>query len=314
MPPPSSPEPALRALGIQVFERGWLSSNNVLVRGADGAALVDSGYLSHAPQTLALVEHALGGARLARLVNTHCHSDHMGGNRALQDAHGCRTTIPAGEAPLIDRWDDRELVLGFADQRAERFRYDDTLAPGDTLRLGDIDWQVLPAPGHDPHALMFFAPEEGILISGDALWEDGFGVVFPALFGDEAAFAVTRRTLDSIAGLGARTVIPGHGRVFTDVGRALERSFYRLDGYEEDVTRHARHCAKVLLVFALLDRRRMAIADLPRYCREVGLLNELNARHLHMTPEQLAGWLVAELERVRAIARQGGDIVPLVPA
>jgi len=299
---------------IQVFERGWLSSNNVLLRGTEGAALVDSGYLAHAPRTIALVGDALGGERLARLVNTHCHSDHMGGNRALQDAHGCRTTIPAGEAPLIDRWDDRELVLGFADQRAERFGYDDTLAPGDAFRLGDLDWQAIAAPGHDPHALMFFAPGEGILISGDALWEDGFGIVFPALFGDLAAFGAARATLETIAKLGVRTVIPGHGRVFTDVARALERSFYRLDGYEEDVTRQARHAVKVMLVFALLDRRRMAIESLPRYCREVGLLQELNARHLHMTPEQLAEWLVAELERGRAIAREGGDIVPLVRA
>jgi hypothetical protein len=36
---------------IWVFERGWLSSNNVLLRGTDGAALIDSGYLAHAPQT-----------------------------------------------------------------------------------------------------------------------------------------------------------------------------------------------------------------------------------------------------------------------
>ncbi len=299
---------------IRVFERGWLSSNNVLARGADGAALIDSGYLAHAPQTLALVEHALGGERLERLINTHCHADHMGGNRALQDAYDCRTTIPAGEAPLIDRWDDRELVLGFADQRAERFRYDDTFAVGDTLRFGDRDWQVLAAPGHDPHAVMFFAPEDGILISGDALWEDGFGVVFPALFGDPSAFGAARATLESIARLGVRTVVPGHGRVFTDVGRALERSFYRLDGYEGDITRHARHCAKVMIVFALLEKRRLAVADLPRYCESVGILRELDARHLHMGPQQLAEWLVADLERARAIAREGGDIVPLVRA
>jgi glyoxylase-like metal-dependent hydrolase (beta-lactamase superfamily II) len=299
---------------IQVFERGWLSSNNVLLRGADGAALVDSGYLAHAPQTLALVGHALGGERLARLVNTHCHSDHMGGNRALQDAHRCRITIPAGEAPLIDRWDDTELVLGFADQRAERFRYDDTLAAGDTLRLGDLDWQTIAAPGHDPHAVMFFAPDEGILISGDALWEDGFGIVFPALFGDLSAFGEVRATLESIAKLGVRTVVPGHGRVFTDVARALERSFYRLDGYEEDVTRHARHCAKAMIVFALLEKRRLPVAELPRYCAEVGILRELNARHLRMSPQALAEWLVADLERARAIAREGGDIVPLVRA
>ena len=58
----------------------------------------------------------------------------------------------------------------------------------------------------------------------------------------------------------------------------------------------------------------MAVADLPRYCDEVGLLRELNARHLHMTPEALAEWLVADLVRARAIAREGGDIVPLVRA
>jgi glyoxylase-like metal-dependent hydrolase (beta-lactamase superfamily II) len=299
---------------IQVFERGWLSSNNVLLRGGDGAALVDSGYVTHAPQTVALLEHALAGERLARLVNTHCHSDHMGGNRAIRDAHGCRITIPAGEAPLIDRWDERELVLGFADQRADRFRYDGTIAPGDVLRLGDIDWQVLAAPGHDPHAVMLHAPRERILISADALWEDGFGVVFPALFGDTAAFAATRATLESIARLDVRTVIPGHGRVFGEVGPALERAFRRLAGYERDVTRHARHAAKVMIVFALLDKRRLPLARLPRYVEEVGLLRELNARHLHLAPAALSEWLVADLERSGTIGRDGDDLVPLVRA
>ena len=286
----------------------------MLLRGADGAALIDSGYLTHAPQTLALVAHALGGERLARLLNTHCHSDHMGGNRAVQDAHGCRTTIPIGEAPLVDRWDERELLLGFADQRAERFRYDDTLAPGETIHLGDIAWQVIGAPGHDPHAVMFFAPGDGILISGDALWEDGFGVVFPALFGDLRAFAQTRSTLEAIARLDVRTVIPGHGRVFADAARALERAFYRLDGYEEKPVRLARHCAKVMIVFALLEKQRMPLASLPRYCAELGIMRELNERHLHMTPDALAGWLVTELERGKAIARRGEDLVPLVKA
>ena len=69
-----------------------------------------------------------------------------------------------------------------------------------------------------------------------------------------------------------------------------------------------------MIVFSLLEKRRLAIADLPRYCAEVGILQVLNERHLHMTPQQLAEWLVAELERARAIAREGGDIVPLVRA
>src|SRR6185436_15681144 len=95
--------------GVQVLERGWLSSNNIVLRDPDGCTLIDSGYGSHVPQTLALVRHALEGQPLLHLINTHCHSDHMGGNAALQREHRCRTSIPAGEAPVIDAWDERGL-------------------------------------------------------------------------------------------------------------------------------------------------------------------------------------------------------------
>jgi glyoxylase-like metal-dependent hydrolase (beta-lactamase superfamily II) len=161
---------------------------------------------------------------------------------------------------------------------------------------------------------MLYAPDERILISADALWEDGFGVIFPALWGNLGAFAATRATLESIARLDVRAVIPGHGRVFGDPGPALERAFRRLEGYERDVTRLARHAAKVMIVFALLDRRRLALAHLPRYVQDVGLIRELNERHLRLTPEALAEWLAADLGRSGAIGRDGDDLVPLVRA
>ena len=141
---------------IKVLERGWLSSNNVVLFDRPGVAMVDSGYVSHAEQTLALLEHALAGGRLSRLLNTHCHSDHMGGNAALQARYACRTSIPAGEAALIDAWDEDALVLAFADQRCDRFGYDDTFAPGDTLSLGGLAWQVIAARGR-AHALQKYS-------------------------------------------------------------------------------------------------------------------------------------------------------------
>jgi glyoxylase-like metal-dependent hydrolase (beta-lactamase superfamily II) len=70
--------------GVRVFERGWLSANNVLLQDAHNATLVDSGYVTHQAQTLALVQHALQGRTLDQLANTHLHSDHCGGNQALQ--------------------------------------------------------------------------------------------------------------------------------------------------------------------------------------------------------------------------------------
>jgi len=297
---------------ITVLERGWLSSNNVLLRGADGVALVDSGYGSHVPQTLALLERSLRGAPLARLINTHCHSDHMGGNAAVKRHFGCAISLPVGEAPLIESWDEERLLLRYADQRTERFTFEATFAPGDVLSLGGFDWQVLAAPGHDTNATMLYSAETRVLVSGDALWENGFGVLFPQMLGSATCFAETRGTLESIAALDIDVVIPGHGAPFSEVDAALERAFSRLHAFEEDPGRVGRHAAKVILTFALLERRSMPCADLPAYVERVGILRDINHRYFAMTPEHFAEWLVHELERARAIRRVDGAIEPLV--
>ena len=67
-------------------------------------------------------------------------------------------------------------------------------------------------------ALVFYNPEHRILISGDALWEHGFGFVMPPEI-DPAALPATRATLEMLAALDVRIVIPGHGEPFTDVAR-----------------------------------------------------------------------------------------------
>ena len=291
--------------GIQVLERGWLSSNNVVLH-ARGATVVDSGYGTHAEQTVALIEHALEGKSLEHLVNTHCHSDHMGGNASIRRRFGCRTSIPEGEAPLIDRWDERGLILAGADQRAERFTYDGTFADGDTLQMGEYEWRVVAAPGHDAHAMMFYCPETRVLISGDALWENGFGAVFAQLFGRETSLAETRTTLERIAALGCEIVIPGHGSPFADVAAALERAFSRLKAYEADIARLARHVVKVLFTFAMLEKRSMPLADVPAYLGRVTILDEINRGYLRMSRPALAEWLIADLERSGALLRRDG--------
>lgn len=243
--------------GIAVFERGWLSSNNVLLRAdAPGApaTLVDTGYATHARQTLALVRHALGGQALAEVWNTHLHSDHCGGNATLQAAYGCPTAIPASEAQAVRTWDPDRLTYAATGQTCERFTFDSVLEPGTERQAGGRTWQVLAAPGHDPHSMVLFDPESRVLISADALWENGFGVVFPEIEG-EPGYADVRATLDLIATLDARLVIPGHGRPFADVPQALERAYSRIASFERDPVRHGRYAGKALLMFHLLETR-----------------------------------------------------------
>lgn len=292
---------------MRVFERGWLSSNNVLFLGRDETALVDSGYASHAQQTVALTAHALQGRPLDRLINTHLHSDHCGGNAALRRAFGCRIAIPAPEADKVRAWNEDELTYAATGQQCERFAFDDTLAPGDVLTLGDMAWQALAAPGHDPHSLILYCADERILISADALWENGFGVVFPELDG-ESGFAEVRATLELIASLDIRLVIPGHGVPFTDVGKALATAFSRIDYFVADPARNAQNAIKVLLKFLLLDRQQIPLAEVPQLLGGMRLFGEANRRYLNMGEAELVEWAVAQLVRAGA-ADVAGDVL-----
>jgi len=241
--------------GLAVFERGWLSSNNILLHGQDDepATLIDSGYVSHAEQTLALVRHALRpGQTLARIVNTHLHSDHCGGNAALARAFGARIVIPPGDADAVAAWDEDRLSYKLTSQRCERFAFDALLQPGESFTVGTRSWQAHAAPGHDPHSLILFDAANGVLISADALWENGFGVVFPELDGI-AAFDDVAATLDLIEALDARLVIPGHGAPFSDVAGALQRARSRLARFRADPASHSRHGIKALTKYHLLE-------------------------------------------------------------
>ena len=293
---------------MRVLERGWLSSNNILFVGRDETALVDSGYLTHAPQTLALVAHGLQGRPLDRLINTHLHSDHCGGNAALQQVYGCRTTIPAAEADKVRAWDEDALSYAATGQQCARFRFDDTLQSGDVLVLGDREWQALAAPGHDPHSLIFYCAEERILISADALWENGFGVIFPELEG-ESGFAETRATLELIASLDVGLVIPGHGAPFADVGKALDTAFARVNYLAADPARNAQNAVKVLLKFLLLERQRIPLADVSQLLLDIRFFAVANERYFRQPPHELAQWTMNQLVRAGAAEIADGALV-----
>ncbi len=258
-----------------MLERGWLSCNNVVLHGAgQGAVLVDSSHALHGTQTLALLRHSLGDEPLLQLLNTHLHSDHCGGNAAVQRAWGCRITVPPGEFAAARDWDEDKLSYRATGQICERFVPDDCLQPGQTLSAGGRRWLALAAPGHDPHSIILFDAEQGVLISADALWENGFGVVFPELDGAQA-FDDVARVLDLIESLDARWVIPGHGAPFEDVAGALRRARLRLASYVSDPARHARHAARVMVKFHLLEQQRQSWSDFNHWFVSAQLCNAI---------------------------------------
>jgi len=299
---------------LVLIERGWLSSNNILALEGDAATLVDSGYVGHAEQTVALVSAALGKRRLARLINTHSHSDHIGGNAALQRHFGCAIVIPAGIEEHIANWDEEALLLAPAQQRGDRFRHDGVLRDGERFMLGGMAWQAHHAPGHDMEALVFHCPAARLLISGDALWEDGFGIVFAEVMNKGAGLKATRTTLDMISRLDVDLVIPGHGPAFAGFDAAVQRAYKRLAAFEQDPARMARNAIKACFTFNLLDLQRLPLADLETYVAGVPLFAEIGTHLLGMQADALARWLRDELLRAKAITIEDGIILPTMAA
>jgi len=304
---PPSIAATLSAAGATLFERGWLSSNNLLIQGDGHSALIDSGYHSHSQQTILLVERALEGRPLDVLLNTHLHSDHCGGNAALQKRYpGLQTMIPPGQASAVAAWEEDALTYRATGQYCPRFEVQTLLQPGNTVRLGARDWEIHAAKGHDPHSIILFEPRLKLLISADALWQNGFGVVFPELEGVDA-FDEVSDTLDLIERLAPTTVIPGHGGPFQDLQDALKRARSRLSQFKAPGHKHRRYALKVLIKFRLLEWQKIEFSAL----KEWAVSTPYITRFMPLSPVSREAWLqdlLTELENANALKRIGTTV------
>jgi glyoxylase-like metal-dependent hydrolase (beta-lactamase superfamily II) len=291
---------------MQVLERGWLSSNSIVFDDDGAISVVDTGYVSHAPMLVQLIEQARRGRPLARIVNTHLHSDHVGGNAALHARFRPSITIPPGLAPAVRQWDEQRLNFAATGQRCARFDYDSLIDPGQPLRLGGLEWEVIPGGGHDPEMILLFNHDQRILLSADALWENGFGVIFPELEGS-SGFAEQQQVLERISAMAPRIVVPGHGAPFSEAAAALDTACRRLEYLRSDPERNARHGSKVLIKFWLLDVRSASLAQLHEHFARTDYLRLIHRRYFPRQDfAQMIDAHVAELVRAGAAEFAGG--------
>ena len=239
---------------------------------------MDTGHVRHAQQTTQLVRAALAGQPLAWIVNTHLHSDHCGGNAAVQAEFGARIAVAPGMSEVVNAWNADRLTYEATGQTCPPFRADRALSVGEPWQVGGRSWEVLAAPGHDPDSMMLFDRDAGVLISADALWESGFGVVFPEVQG-QPGYADVGAVLDLIETLPVRWVIPGHGAPFQDVAGALARARSRLAAFQADPRKHLRYAIKVLVVYHVMEEGAITPDDLLQWARTTPHVQSLWCQH-----------------------------------
>ena len=114
------------------------------------------------------------GLKVKYLLCTHLHFDHIFGTTFVEDEYGVR---------LSASLDDSAWVTGFA-QHIARFGIQPNTQPrpvghplhdGDTLTLGTEELRCLATPGHSAGGMCYYAPESGLLFSGDTLFQGSIG-------------------------------------------------------------------------------------------------------------------------------------------
>lgn len=107
------------------------------------------------------------------LLNTHCHLDHVFGNRYVAETWGLQLHMHQKENPVLDYAPASGLMynMPFYNYAGERIY----LSEGDEVKLDEDILEVIEAPGHSPGSICFYCRAQGFVIGGDVLFQRSIG-------------------------------------------------------------------------------------------------------------------------------------------
>lgn len=107
------------------------------------------------------------------LLNTHCHLDHVFGNKYVAEKYGLKPAIHRNEKFVLDFAPKSGLMYNLPfDNYTGELEY---LKEGDIIKLGDDELKVIEAPGHSPGHICFYNEAQHLVISGDVLFNGSIG-------------------------------------------------------------------------------------------------------------------------------------------
>ena len=109
-----------------------------------------------------------------KLINTHCHIDHILGNKFVSEKWDLELYMNKIDLPLLEDSGDIARMYGFEDYKGSPYpkHY---LEEGDILEFGESKLEILFTPGHAPGHICLFNKEERFIVSGDVLFNGSIG-------------------------------------------------------------------------------------------------------------------------------------------
>jgi len=161
-------------LQIQAFVFNALQENTYVVFDeTKDCLIIDPGCYEGDERKELLDFISFNDLKVTRLLNTHCHVDHVLGNEFVKHSFNVKLSIHRLEIPVLKAVTVYAPSYGF--YQYQDTQPDDFLAEGDIVSVGLHEFSVIFVPGHSPGHIAFFSEKDKTLISGDVLFYNSIG-------------------------------------------------------------------------------------------------------------------------------------------
>jgi glyoxylase-like metal-dependent hydrolase (beta-lactamase superfamily II) len=136
-------------------------------------AIIDPGCYGHAEQDEITGFIKDNGLKPVRLLNTHCHIDHIAGMAFISRKYGLKPEAHPAGLPFIRHSEKTGFIYGF--EKLETIDPKLPLKEGDLIRFGQSELQVVETPGHADGSVCFISYADKFVITGDVLFHQSIG-------------------------------------------------------------------------------------------------------------------------------------------
>jgi len=185
----------------------YLIQNEILIDATSGLR----------PETLldAIKKAGAKPQKIKTVLHTHCHFDHVGGNKLFENAS---IAIHSKDATVLKNKDGlASYAVFFGNDMSTVKKADIILADGEKIRADNLILEVIHTPGHTPGSICLYEPKDKILFSGDTVFSSTAGRT-DLLGSNETEL---KNSLKLLSKLDINTILPGHGSLVLGDGNAV---------------------------------------------------------------------------------------------
>lgn len=302
----------MKKSNIIFFERKFPSANIILIKD-HLQILIDTGFGSETKDTVKLMKEAgVSPEDLHLIVNTHYHSDHVGGNFHFQKIYGVRIAAHKWEADLINACDPEACSAEWLDQPVEPYQVDIKLSDNDEIHTGNSTLKVLHTPGHTLGHISLYEPEEEVLICGDLFHKNDIGWL--NIF-REGVGSIQRslESLDRLSKLRIQQAYSGHGPRIENPLAAIDAARGRFEKWLSMPEKISWHACKRIFSFTLIIKNGLAKEEIDNYLLTCGWFRDFAHHSFQLQPEEFIPILLDEMIRSGAAGWHDNHLIAAAP-